>query len=112
MDNENVRITDDTPLSFLTVGQFKRLMSNPAKKEIPKQEIPEVFGTKLAAKISGYSVATIYSKTSKKEIPFFKRDNLVLFRKDLFFEWLTENRVETSSEYSKRMDQHLVNKKR
>ncbi len=104
METETKRITDDTPISFLTVGQFRRIFGVPTQKEVIKNEIPEMFGPKVAAEISGYSLATIYAKTSRNELPHFKRDNKVLIRKQEFFYWLTENRVETSKEFAINLD--------
>ncbi len=107
MEIETNKITDETPISFLTVGQLKKILSIPSQREAVKNEIPEIFGPQLASELSGYKMSTIYAKTSRNEIPHFKRDNKVLFRKSIFFEWLTENKIETKAEYSRRMDRRL-----
>ena len=107
MQIETKSITDETPISFLTVGQLKKILGVSAPREVLREEIPEIFGIDTAVDLSGYKRSTIYAKTSRNEIPHFKRDNKVLFRKSEFFAWLTENRIETKAEYSRRMDRKL-----
>jgi len=106
-------ITNETPLTFLTVGQLISVINRSEKKDQTpvKPQIPEIYGVERLQQISGYSRATIYAKTSKNEIPYFKRDGKLIFRHADIIEWLTANRKETKEEAAKKLDETLTNRK-
>jgi len=55
----------------------------------PKQEPDEIIDIKEVSRITGYTVNTIYSKKSKKEIPFLEYDGIPLrFNKSAIIEWI------------------------
>jgi predicted DNA-binding transcriptional regulator AlpA len=100
-------ITHDTPLSFLTVGQFMDLVKHATQSPTTEKPTLEVYGIDTLKQITGYSRATVYSKTSRNEIPHFKRDGKLYFRHSEILAWLTENRVKTKAEFSQKMDEKL-----
>jgi len=101
-------ITQDTPLSFLTVGQFMELVRKVSTNHQPAEKaIPDIFGVETLQEITGYSRASIYAKTSRNEIPHFKRDGRLYFKHSEVMAWITENRIVTKSEFSQRMDDKL-----
>jgi len=110
-DNE---ITNETPISFLTVGQLVSVLNRVLNKEQSqvKSTMPEIIGLKAVCELSGYSKPAIYQRTAKGLIPHFRRDGRLLFRRDEIINWLTENRVETQDEYMRRLDAKLLNRKR
>ncbi len=109
-----LKVDERTPIFQLTVAQFRQLLNEKPTRSVnqPKEEIPEYFGAKTAAKISGYSLNTIYSKTSRKEIPHIKRNNKVLFNRNDFLSWLTENQVRTKTDESIQLDREFTKRRR
>ena len=105
-------IDNKTPIFQLTVGDLLSLLRTEQKPQFTEKQIPEIFGVDVLGEITGYSKPSIYAKTSKKEIPHFRRDGRLFFRRDEILEWLTENPVETIYEYSRRMDTKLINRRR
>ena len=105
-------ITHETPLSFLTVGQFIDLVKCVTPQQISEKTIPEVYGVETLQQVTGYSKPSIYAKTSKNKLPHFRRDGKLLFRHVEILEWMTENRIETKAEFSRRMDQKLTERER
>ncbi|HZL11679.1 MAG TPA: helix-turn-helix domain-containing protein [Prolixibacteraceae bacterium] len=107
-------ITNETPVTFLTVGQLLSILNKSEKsgQSLAKVPMPEIFGLETVCELTGYSKATIYAKTSRNEIPHFKRDNKLFFRKTDVIEWITANPVLTNVEHSRLMDDKLIKKSR
>ncbi len=110
---KNDEITNETPVSFLTVGQLVYVLNRAEKRDQPpvKVQLPEIFGLDTVCEQTGYSKATIYGKTSRNEIPHFKRDNKLFFRRDDIVSWITANPVETVGEFSQKMDEKLTKRR-
>ncbi|MEI6140114.1 MAG: helix-turn-helix domain-containing protein [Mariniphaga sp.] len=108
-------ITNETPITFLTVGQLLSVLNSKSEDKDSKPvkiQIPEIFGLDTCCELTGYSKPTIYSKTSKNEIPHFKRNSKLLFRKLDIIEWMTSNPIETKEEFCRNIDSKLVKKRR
>lgn len=104
-------ISNETPVSFLTVGQLIAVLKSSEKKDLPPQkQVPEIFGLETLCELTGYSKPTIYGKTSRNEIPHFKRDSKLFFRKADILSWMTAKPIETSEEYSLKLDEKLAKK--
>lgn len=56
--NEIKKITNDTPLAFLTVGEFIEFLNLNTQKEEPKQEKVYVYGLRGIRKLFNVSHAT------------------------------------------------------
>lgn len=106
-------ITNETPLSFITVGEFKRLVEQIVQIQIESvvlsidfdsknsNNLPETFGKKECSELTGYSINSINKMISEKAIPYYKKRAKVIFKRDEIMEWLLENKVSTiSSDYS------------
>lgn len=103
----------ETPILQLTVGEFLTILKQEQRSPVSiTPQIPEIFGAKTFKEITGYSFASIYAKTSKNELPHFKRDGKLFFRRDEVMDWLTANRVLTADEHCRIMDEKLVRKGR
>lgn len=78
-----------------------------------KLRLPEnqIIGLTEVKHLTGYSSSAIYQKTSKNEIPHFKRDNKLFFRRDDIVSWITANPVETVVEFSQKMDEKLTKRR-
>lgn len=114
MLSRNDEITDETPVSFLTVGQFISVLGRSQKSGQPpvKVKLPEIYGLETVCEQTGYCKATIYGKTSRNEIPHFKRDNKLFFRRDDIVSWMTANPIETVDEFSRKMDDKLTKRRK
>ncbi len=58
----------------------------------------EVIGIEEAALLTGYKVKGLYTLTSEKRIPHYKKNGKLYFRKTELEAWLTENKVLTDAE--------------
>lgn len=52
------------------------------------------------AMLTGYSVQSLYTFTSKRQIPHFKRGNYLYFSKKAVEQWMQSNPVPTTDETS------------
>jgi predicted DNA-binding transcriptional regulator AlpA len=101
-----------TPIFKLTVEEFLSILRKEEKPQTIEKKIPEIFDIKTIREITGYSIATIYAKTSKKEIPHFRRDGRLFFRRDEIMDWLTANPVKTVDEHCRALDGKLTKRSR
>lgn len=108
---KNPLLSDETPIFHLTVGQLKALINQNQQLPAQDKKIPEIYGVEELQKVTGYSKHTIWLKTSRSEIPHFKRDGRLFFRHKEILEWLTENRIETTGEFSNKMDAKLTGRR-
>ena len=92
------------------VSELKSLLLD---KQEQKQEQPEkLFSIKQAAQFLNLSVATIYSKVSKGELPFMKRSKRLYFSSSELMAYLKEGRNMSNSEIEKESATYLLNHKK
>ena len=77
-----------------------------------KKEIPLIFGIDICVEVTGLARPTIYRNTSKNLMPHYRRDGKLFFKREEVYEWITENRVKTKSEYCQELDSALTKRKR
>ena len=53
-----------------------------------------------AAKLTGLSKSCMYKKICAKEIPYYKKEKRVYFKRQEIEEWMTQNRISTKEEMS------------
>lgn len=51
-------------------------------------------GVDFASEITGYSVSTIYIKTSRNEMPSIKRDGRLWFNRSTLVSWIASGKIE------------------
>ena len=72
------KITDETPIAMLTVGQLKeilgidRILGNLTAHQTPTEQVMTV---EEVVRLTGYSKVTIYKFTSERKIPFRKPEH-------------------------------------
>ena len=66
---------------------------------------------KEAAQFLNLAVPTIYSKVSKKELPFMKRSKRLYFSKTELAEYLKKGRYKTAEELKNEASQHVFDTK-
>ena len=89
-------------LNLITREDLKKLATELyqlSKKEAEENNQEDILNAKQAAKLLDLSPATIYGKTHRNEIPFFKQGKKLLFSRAALIEWLRkgENPVATIS---------------
>ena len=87
-------ITDDTPIAMLTVGQLKEILSiDKIMGHLTPSRAPdkEVLTVADVARLTGYSISTVYKLTSERKIPFHKPEHKgrkLYFQREEILDWL------------------------
>lgn len=63
------------------------------------------------AMFTGYTVQTLYSFTSKREIPHYKRGNYLYFSKQEVEKWLKSNPVPTNQQIQREATTYVAARK-
>jgi excisionase family DNA binding protein len=93
------------------VSELKRLFIE--KQEQPTTEQPEQLLTiQEAAEFLSLTVPTMYSKTSKGELPFMKRGKRLYFSRTELLDYLKEGRRKTNAEIEQEAKAYLLNNKK
>lgn len=101
--HDTFRITDDTPIAALSVGQFKELCQS-LGLSIQKPDPPpnNLLNVDEVAQMTGYTKATIYKFTHARQIPFHRPAHggrkLIFVRKEIE-DWMQEENHETIKQY-------------
>lgn len=106
------KITDDTPIAMLTVGQLKeilsidKIMGHLAPIRAPDKEVLTVADV---AQLVGYKTSTVYRLTSERKIPFHKPEHggrKLYFNRKEILDWLqSESHPTIEQESTQRMNQ-------
>ena len=78
----------------------------------PQEPVDQFLTVKETAKFLHLSVPTIYSKVSRRELPFIKRSKRLYFAKGDLEDYLKDGRVKTVREIEEEADQFLTSKTR
>ena len=81
-------------------------------KNQPKDSEDEFLTVEEASAFLTLSLPTVYSKVSKKELPYMKQGKRLYFLKSDLIEYIKDGRVKTVSEVEAEADQFLTSKKR
>lgn len=65
-----------------------------------------------AVLFTGFSLGHLYRLTSNKEIPHYKKDRKLYFKKSELEEWMLENRILTNNEIDALAAKHIITKRR
>ncbi|MFH6987896.1 helix-turn-helix domain-containing protein [Flavobacterium collinsii] len=69
-----------------------------------KENKSELLNVEEASKLLNLSVATIYTKICKKEIPFNKKGKRIYFYRHELMKWIKSGRIKTSLEIKKEIE--------
>ncbi|GAB4242670.1 MAG: hypothetical protein Tsb0034_20180 [Ekhidna sp.] len=70
-------------------------------KEAVQEEPEKLLNAQEAADFLGDALATLYGRTSKNEIPFYKRGKKLYFKKADLIGWIEEGKCKSVSEIRK-----------
>lgn len=109
-------ITDETPIAMLTVGQLKKVLEIDKilgfKSLVCEPAIDNVLTVSDVARLTGYSIATIYKFTSERKIPFYKPEHggrKLYFNRKEIMEWMQRHSTNTIQQDSERMYNQFFN---
>lgn len=77
----------------------------------PQQEQEDIFNVSQAAAFLHLSVATLYMKVSRREVPVSKRGKRLYFYKSELAEWIREGRKKTVAEIRQEAGQLVLGKR-
>jgi excisionase family DNA binding protein len=103
---------------FCSEQELKELVKASVKDAIQKaqsiwqtsQEQDEILNANQAAKLLNIAKPTLYSKTSRQEIPFFKRGKKLLFRKSELIQWIENGKHRSKAELDRMANDYLTSK--
>ena len=87
-------------LNLITAEDLKKLATELyqlSKKDAEKNNQEDILNAKQAAKLLDLSPATIYGKTHRNEIPFFKQGKKLLFSRSALLDWLKKGESPVNS---------------
>ena len=70
--------------------------------------VKNVLSLEETAALTGFSVGHLYRLTSQKQIPHFKKNRKLYFRKSDIEDWMTEKRVLTGSEIESKATTYMA----
>jgi len=69
---------------------------------------PDIYDIRAASQYLGMALSTIYTMTSRREIPHFKKGRRLMFKRSELDEWVTEGRRKTKLEISREIDDYTA----
>lgn len=76
-----------------------------------KEQQPEILDVQQAAQFLKMKTTTLYEKTSRKQIPHFKKGNKLYFHLSELQKWIKQGKVKTADEISCEAITFTLNKK-
>ena len=92
----------------VTANILKAVQSNNPTTKQPEK----LLSVREAAQFLRLSTATIYSKCSRKELPFMKRSKRLYFSSTELLDYLKEGRKKSNSEIEKEAEAYLSNNRK
>ena len=112
---EQVFTFDQLPkaVAMLTkeVSELKQLLLQKSNQQ-PSTPQEQLLTVQKAAKFLNLSVATIYSKVSRGELPYMKRGKRLHFSSTELMQYLKDGRKKTNAEIATEADNYLSKKQR
>ncbi|WP_114778733.1 helix-turn-helix domain-containing protein [Botryobacter ruber] len=90
------------------LSHIERLLA----EQHPHQETETIFNVSEAAAFLHLSVATLYAKVSRQEIPVNKQGKRLYFYKSELAEWIRQGRKKTVSEIQQEAEQYITGNRR
>jgi excisionase family DNA binding protein len=85
--------------------EFAHFLLEQAEANKPDEEqVPQILTMDDAVKFTHHAKPTLYSLTSKRLIPHFKRGKRILFKRTELEEWMLSEKKQTAKEYQQSLD--------
>ena len=104
--NQNRKQMSTQFLTSLNEDELKQFLKDAFREMLAEQHgilkepQPEILNVQQAARFLQLKPATVYEKTSTKQIPHFKKGNKLYFYRSQLQEWIDEGKVKTSGQIS------------
>ena len=104
-------------LTNISDQEFKEFLKDALKEILGdklgalKEQQPEILDVQQAAQFLKMKTTTLYEKTSRKQIPHFKKGNKLYFHLSELQKWIKQGKVKTSEEISCEAITFTLNKK-
>ena len=91
-------------LTNISSEEFKEFLKDALKEILSgqlgavKEQLPEILDIKQAGEYLKLKIATLYEKTSRKQIPHFKKGNKLYFHLSELQTWIKQGKVKTRDE--------------
>ncbi len=91
-------------LTNISSEEFKEYLKDALKEILSgqlsavKEQLPEILDIKQAGEYLKLKIATLYEKTSRKQIPHFKKGNKLYFHLSELQTWIKQGKVKTREE--------------
>ena len=93
------------------IGELKSLIIE-SRAETNNEQIEKLLTVDEAAEFLSLTVPTIYSKVSKRELPFMKRGKRLYFSSSELMEYLKQGRKKSNAEIEREAEAYLSNNKK
>ena len=90
---------------MMRVEKIERLIREINDNKVPSDFDPRLLTILEASKLVNLSVATIYSKVCRNEIPVNKQDKKLYFIRSEVLEWIRSGRIKTISELQSEVEE-------
>ncbi|WP_259429444.1 helix-turn-helix domain-containing protein [Chryseobacterium chendengshani] len=74
------------------LDKIEDLLSKGSQMEVSENDF---MNAKNASELLNFSLATLYTKICKREVPFYKQGNRLYFSRQELFDWIKEGRKKT-----------------
>lgn len=104
-------------LTTLNKGEYVELLKETFREVLIEKiannssHLPEILNIKQVSEFLHLAVASIYEKTSQKQIPHFKKGNRLYFNRTEIEAWIQEGKVKTANEIESQAITYLANRK-
>lgn len=105
---ENIVLITQTQLENLIEKVVRKVLSEtpPQYHTAPPTE-KEILNVEEAASVLNLAKQSVYSLTSKRDIPFFKRGKKLYFKRADLLKWIDEGKKKSVAELIKETDDYL-----
>lgn len=104
-------------LTTLNKGEYVELLKETFREVLIEKiannspRLPEILNIQQVSEFLHLAVASIYEKTSQKQIPHFKKGNRLYFNRTEIEAWIQEGKVKTANEIESQAITYLANRK-
>lgn len=93
------------------ISELKKMLTQRQEEEKTQEPTEKLLSVQETAKFLNLSVPTIYSKVSKRELPFMKRGKRLYFSSTELLEYLKEGRSKSNKEIETEVNAYISKNK-
>ena len=93
------------------ISELKKMLTQRQEEEKTQEPTEKLLSVQETAKFLNLSIPTIYSKVSKRELPFMKRGKRLYFSSTELLEYLKEGRSKSNKEIETEVNAYISKNK-